>query len=293
MKPLFSRYSFRRSLAHDGEFLFILGSGRSGNTLLRKILMEKYNIYIPAETYAIGPALDSFRRSVFLTWPEQVRLVLSSFEYQYNFDNISKRGLYQVFQRCMEIPEAKRNFGEITGAMWEFLAEGAGVYYTLPGDKTPYNMMSINLIARAFPNGRYVFITRHPYDVCVSYVKMGRYSDLEPAAHRWMVSHQNWLRLATKFPELKTWQLRYEDLVRNPDCSLSEVQRRLGVEKRSVALDDNVFWGDIDVYDHLSGVQSDVTDQFIGKGARTLSQAERKSISAIVAKSCVRFGYEL
>lgn len=36
--------------------------------------------------------------------------------------------------------------------MWEFLAKDVGVSYKLPGDKTPYNIMSINLIARAFPN---------------------------------------------------------------------------------------------------------------------------------------------
>ncbi len=161
------------------------------------------------------------------------------------------------------------------------------------GDKTPYNMMSINLIARAFPNGRYVFITRHPYDVCVSYVKMGRYSNLELAAHRWMISHQNWLRVEKKFPQLKRWLVRYEDLVRNPNGCMSKLQHQLGLQTRSVALSDDVFWGDIGVYDHVQGVQSEVTDQSIGKGARVFSRAERKSISAIASKYCAPFGYEL
>lgn len=92
MNPLLRMHSFTRTSVYDEEFLFILGSGRSGNTLLRKILMKKYNIYIPAETYAIAPALDAFRRSFFLTWSERVRLVLATFEYQDNFDNISRRG---------------------------------------------------------------------------------------------------------------------------------------------------------------------------------------------------------
>lgn len=122
---------------------------------------------------------------------------------------------------------------------------------------------------------------------------MGRYSDLESAAHRWMISHQNWIRLAAKFPKLRKWQLRYEDLVRNPDDSMSALQEWLVVEKRSKPLRDDVFWGDIGVYAHLSVVKSEVTDQSIGKGARILSRAERESIRGIVEKSCAQFGYDL
>ena len=292
-KLRFSRLFKSRSPAFEGNFFFILGSGRSGNTLVRKILMDNYEVYIPAETYKLAEALDSFDRSYFLDWPDRVRLVLSSFEYQKEFSTISRYGLFPVFQKCAVLPREERNFGKIITCLWEYLAVNSGVSFTLFGDKTPYNMVSINSISRAFPKGKYLFITRHPYDVCVSYVKMGRYASLDDAAHRWTLAHHNWQRLLNRYPNLDHKLISYEELVRNPQEQTHGVAQWLGVDKRDIPLGADVFWGDIDVYDHISGVKSAISEQFIGKGAFVLTHSERNRIRAIVGEKACEFGYDL
>jgi hypothetical protein len=39
-------------------FLFIAGAGRSGNTLLRRMMMERLSIYMPPETYVLSRLAD-------------------------------------------------------------------------------------------------------------------------------------------------------------------------------------------------------------------------------------------
>lgn len=41
----------------DYKPFFIIGSGRSGNTLLRRILTKKNGIVIPPETYVLGKVI--------------------------------------------------------------------------------------------------------------------------------------------------------------------------------------------------------------------------------------------
>lgn len=278
---------------YDGDFLFILGSGRSGNTLLRKLLVERFPVYIPAETYVIADALCAFNSTRQLAWTVRVRLVLSFFEYQKDFKTISRKGLYPVFQKCLSLPVGRQKFGDVLFTMWEFLAQDAGVSFVLPGDKTPYNMASINLIKRNFPRGSYIFLTRHPYDVCDSYVKMGRYADVASAARRWKMAHQNFSKLIKSSPNLKTKLIRYESLVSNPKEEVDEVGKWLKLDEREFNLEEEIFWGDMDVYRHISGAKSDVNSDSIGKGARSLDKHDKHIIKDIVGDMSIRFGYQL
>jgi protein-tyrosine sulfotransferase len=279
--------------AYEGDFLFILGSGRSGNTLLRKLLVERYRIYIPPETYAIADALMAFNRTPYLDWSERVRLVLSAFEYQEEFKTISLNGLYPVFKKCVQLSDEEQTFGHILKIMWGVWGREAGVDFDLLGDKTPFNTASINMIKRAFPNAYYLFITRHPYDVCASYVKMGRYADYRSAAQRWDMAHRNWLKMLRKNRKVKSKLVRYEELVTEPFASISNIGAWLGIEERNVDLGEELSWGDIDVYEHHSMVKSEVTTSSIGRGKQSLSQKDRDIIRDVVSHMCEKFEYEL
>lgn len=277
---------------YQGKFIFILGAGRSGNTLLRRLLVERYAIYIPAETYVIPDALAGFNKTKGLDWPIRVRMVLSAFEYQKEFPNISQRSLFPVFESCCGLAAERQTFGDILYVLWEYLAEGAGVSHVLPGDKTPLNTFSINMIARAFPRGLFLFITRHPFDVCVSYLKMGRYNTPEEAAQRWLAAHENWL-VFDKFYDRKSMLVRYEELVQNPSVVIGKMGAWLDVPERQDAIASHMFWGDMDVYAHISNAKADVTDASIGKGARALDRKDREVIRKIVGQTAHKFGYDI
>jgi len=278
---------------YGGDFLFVLGSGRSGNTLIRKLLVERYRIYIPPETYVIAPALMAFNKTQHLHWSERVRLVLSAFEYHEAFETMPTNGLYPVFKECIQLPNGQRTFGHVLEIMWGFWGREAGIDFDLAGDKTPFNMASINVINRAFPNAYYLFITRHPYDVCASYVKMGRYADYESAARRWDMAHRNWLKLRRRNRRIKAKLVRYEELVSEPTTYVSKISAWLGIEERSDCLSEDVSWGDIDVYKHHSAVKSGVNAGSIGRGRKSLSQRDRDVIKNVVAEMSEEFEYDL
>lgn len=287
------RLVLREPAPYRAAFLFLLGSGRSGNTLLRKLLVERYQVYIPAETYVIPEALAAFNRARHLDWPARVRLVLATFEYQTEFHTISRRGLLPVYQNCLALPCENQTFGDILNILWAYLGENASIDYVLPGDKTPLNMYSINMIARAFPNGRFLFITRNPLDVCSSYLKMKRYTSLRDAVLRWQMAHKNWLRFAGQQRDDAAMLVRYEDLVMAPAESVSEIGAWLEVPERSAELPADVFWGDINKHRHHAAVKSTVSPDSIGKGAQSLTPEEVAYVRDNVGVLARRFGYDL
>lgn len=275
-----------------GRFLYILGCGRSGNTLLRKLLVESFQVYIPAETYVIPEALSAFNRSNKFSWDVRVRLVLSFFEYHAEFSTMSMKGLRPVYEECLGLSIKERTFGNILEKLFGFIGRSSGFDYALLGDKTPLNIMSIRLIYRSFPLSNFLFISRHPYDVCYSYLQMGRYGEIEDAARRWRDSHNIWLGFSSNAKGKKLMAIRYEDLVQKPEGVMRAVQRWLVVEDRKVAVPDNAFWGDIGAYKHHSMVNSDVSTLSIGKGVRSLSKADKRVIDRIVGDLKAKFSYE-
>ena len=64
---------------------FIVGSGRSGNTVLRRMLCAHGDLHIPPETYVLGDVIRVFRRHRGLLWRDLVPLVLGKFEFYPEF----------------------------------------------------------------------------------------------------------------------------------------------------------------------------------------------------------------
>ena len=60
------------------EPVFIVGSGRSGNTLLRRILNASNEIYIPPEMKMLNHIISIYHRYSNAPWNELVNLIYSS-----------------------------------------------------------------------------------------------------------------------------------------------------------------------------------------------------------------------
>lgn len=65
--------------------IFIVGSGRSSNILVRRILSNEQDIYIPPETYVLGQVIKDFSNYSKLGWPVLVSLVFSHFNLSEDF----------------------------------------------------------------------------------------------------------------------------------------------------------------------------------------------------------------
>jgi hypothetical protein len=180
--------------------VFVLGTFRSGTTLLRYLLDSHSRISIPAESEFIGslaPLLEDTRNT-------------SGFE---------ALGLDR-----QQVVAHLRSF---TATFFENYARS----WNKPrwGDKTPSYVDHLDLIHRLFPEAQYVVISRHPLDQAHSFSRGGEFvpdqmapfcqpdEDARLGATRfWKDQTDKLLEFSQHHPE-SSHQIRYEDLCSDPE----------------------------------------------------------------------------
>jgi len=179
---------------------FIIGSGRSGNTLLRRILHANEHLFIPPETYVLGKIIKLFRQNKNLSWRNLVYLILSHFEFHKEFDtfNISLRPLAE---RLIRLPKEKRSLAYIINSFYQFYAEEKDLSGKRWGDKTPVNTFHLERIYSVFPDAQFIHIIRDGCDVVWSYFEKGIYNSIELAAKRWLISIKLSKNFGAKHPQ--------------------------------------------------------------------------------------------
>ena len=80
-----------------------------------------------------------------------------------------------------------------------------------------------------WPEARYVHFLRDPRDVARSCVAMGWAGHAAAGVETWLAAEERWDALRVKAPSEQTYELRYEDLVREPEATLSALCDFLGV----------------------------------------------------------------
>ena len=274
--------------------VFIVGSGRSGTTLLRRLLMENGDIYIPPETYVLGPTLQGARKLLRCEWEDLVSYVAGRFEYEpefYHFqiDSLRKFALEQrsagTDRRSVEslLDDLYRHFGR---------EEGCDRYFW--GDKTPYNTFFLSEIATVFPDAKFIGMQRNGCDVVVSYVKAGIYEDYEAAANRWIKSNL----LLERFRKKNAHQLmllRYEDLIAEPDMQLDKVFAFTGIPRTRVSEESNAPQAtlhDAHTLPHLQKSLAPVDAKNSGKGVRILRKDASAKLRGLMNPWLKKLGYE-
>lgn len=112
--------------------------------------------------------------------------------------------------------------------------------------KTPANAARIKVLAKLFPDARWVFIARNPLDVFPSTVKLWRalYSTQglhnPPNLEDWLDDYvldtfQRFTEAYEKdrhlIPAENLVEIRYEDLIKDPIQSMRDIYQRLGLDK--------------------------------------------------------------
>ena len=207
---------------------FIIGSARSGTTLLRTLLTGHSAIAVAPETYFTIPLL---RRADDLTPADAWRVMYSSG----SFDEwpLSVDDLEPAWQACRPstVPEA-------VGAFFQAYREWAGK--EIIGDKTPYHCQHVDLLAQAFPHARFVVLERDGRAVARSAQRT------HFGSGSFLVNAQRWSRDVVAVDRSRRRHpnrfvtIRYEDLTQDPQPVLSEVCAFLDVDFEAAMLDTEV-----------------------------------------------------
>ena len=288
-----SRARYPVSLNEAVSPVFIIGSGRSGNTLLRRILTSGSELYIPPETYVLGRVIKQYRNNPSLKWAEQCNLALGTFGNSKDFETFPTPYLYPLYAKLVALPEDQRSLSCIVISFYEYMMKNAKPSAVRWGDKTPMNSWSLEAINDLLPNTKYVHIIRNGHDVVSSYIKLGRYNDCVEAGRRWVSAVNECHQFAVKYPNAVT-EVRYEGLCQNPETIARSLCAFLNLTFSSdmISGSKNIGeLGDVGVRSHYENVSNPISVSSIGKGLDTLDSDSLKRLNPIIARTMDKFGY--
>lgn len=271
---------------------FIVGSGRSGTTLLRRILMASSEMHIPPEIYCLGTVIEFFRRNRHMSWPYLVNTVLSYYglSKHHNGFDFTLRPLAQELE---QIPTESRSLALIINSIYHYHGKATQQTFTRWGDKAPNNSFNLYRISALFPDAQYIHSVRDGVDVVGSCLAFGRFDSLEATAARWRISVrtvENFIRRHKK----ASFRVRYEELVRNPLAVIPVLCEFLDVpfiESMIHDLTPAKQMGDVGKLAHLSNVRKPITTTSIGKGRRDMSHTEKTKLQKLIGRELKQMGY--
>lgn len=180
--------------------IFIVGTMRSGTTLMRLVLDSHENIAIPQET-GIMRAINAQKFVPFWKWGDQAfkRLGLSDTE----LDEELRRFYGGLFTRYAQAHGKSR---------W--------------GEKTPWHLWHMEQIDRIWPDAVFLGMVRHPGGNVNSYQESWGFS-LSHSITQWQRTNREMVRQAATLGN-RFLLCRYEDLVLRPEQTLRSVLGWLG-----------------------------------------------------------------
>lgn len=156
--------------------------------------------------------------------------------------------------------------------------------------KSPSHTARISTILRLFPKARFIFISRDPFQMIPSAIKMWKYMDyyhglstsLTIDYARYVIEvfkkvETIYLKQKEMLTEENLVEIRYEDLVKDPEGTLKIVTRSLGL---------NEFETDLArLKVTLSGMETYAQDRYI------LRPGDEEMIAKATIEYCKRYGY--
>ncbi|MDQ3916043.1 MAG: sulfotransferase [Actinomycetota bacterium] len=213
----------------DGRLGFmIVGTPRSGTTLVQRLACEIPGVAVPPETHFLYFfAADLYRRRRF---PLDAEAIRAEVELYLELGN----------SRDLEVDPAAiaedlggecRSILDLFAALVRHLAGPAEVY----GEKTPAHVVWWDKLAAAAPWMKFVAVVRHPAAVVASWVEAWPHESWAAAAERWRLDQLRIAEMARALGPRRALVLRYEDVVGDPDGARRAVAQLLGRDAPAVA----------------------------------------------------------
>ena len=212
------------------DFL-VVGSARSGTTLVQRLACEIPGVRMPAETHFFsGFARDLLGRVAFPLSGAALADEIGRF-----LDRDNARGL------DLDIDATMRDLdGTCISpfALFDALVRGLAGPAQVWGEKTPDHLLWWRPIGRAAPWVRFVVVVRDPRAVVASSMSVPWRDNPElrewgPRVHlalaqRWAIDQHQAAGLSTDLGPQRCLVLRYEDVVVDPDAARSNLSNFLG-----------------------------------------------------------------
>lgn len=267
------------------DFL-IVGTARSGTTLVQRLACELPNVYVPPETRFFEAFVPRrLHRVRFPLIGEALRREIVT------YGNLrSSQGLNVDISAVMDRLKGRcESYPQMFDALVASLTpagEGAII-----GEKTPIHLQWWKPIIQAMPKLRLVAVVRDPRSVVASYLQVWKRSHVSVAV-RWH-SDQTSLTEAQAMLGDQLLLLRYEDVVSDPVKTQEELHMFLSARNRDPVHSRPVSRGMITVSSEWwkSQVFEPVTKARVAAWQDTLTPKQADEVLTICWRTAPRFGY--
>ncbi|QKT02462.1 sulfotransferase [Ectothiorhodospiraceae bacterium 2226] len=270
---------------------FVTGTPRSGTKLLRALIKQQPGLWIPDGETNFFPH--------FLTRARTYGDLAERRNFQRLAQDMARTKAYWYWESEGVAPTAEEWYAQCPGYRMPQVLEGlfralyaregapAGPWQRLRwGDKSPAHVERLDVIARHFPASRFVHIVRDPRDVALSAERAWGKHKLR-TAQRWFDAVSAARRVGRAIGSERYLELRYEDLVRDPEREVARVVAFLGApfDPARVQLkrpSENLGWAQ-----GQKGVVSDNAGRF----QRDMAERTRRQIEGLCGPLLDELGY--
>jgi len=278
-------------------FFFIIGRPRSGTYLLRNMFDAHPHVAIPTEGPVIANLYPKYGKKTTWTKKDIKHFLADVFRHK----DIQKWPLNKSeLEKALLAYAGKCTFQTLIKIVYlHFQSAFPKESIHLLGDKNPVYSTNTDKILKAFPDARFIHLTRDYRDNLVSIRKVDFEAPYTPLiVYRWRHSAKLLHALKRKYPH-RFFTLRYEDLVREPEDSLQKVCRFLGIPFKESMLD---FYKkqpqafakhpDKEVEKYHQSLTNPINTKKIGVWKESLPEKEIKMADAVAGKFAALAGYQ-
>ncbi len=245
---------------------FIVGSPRSGTTLLRKLLNRHSLVCVPDETHFIPRLYKPFLREFGRNKQRAVKLL--------NSEPLVQRWNAQLSIEQLQQQTISTAYAHTVNTIMSQRAAADGKPFW--GDKTPGYVHHIPLLQTLFPDARFIHIFRDGRDVALSLTPLSwGANNIHAGAREWRSHISAWFAVSDQLGP-QGYSVRYETLCRDPDTTLRQLCSFLQLPfERSM----------LDGYDIKADAVARWRNQF------NMSPNELAAFELIAAETLVKLGY--
>lgn len=265
----------------DDSPIFIIGTGRSGTTLLRQVLNAHPRIHITHEAAFFSYARHAPKGSSAEAWLERY------FEtFSFAWLRLDPREVREALPR----PLTMEHVNEVARAVMRGKARQKGK--PRYGDKNPLDTHNLSRIFSDFPDPRVIYITRDPRPTVLSFNRMP-FGTCSTLLNSWLCRLQ--FQHVQPFLD-RILEIRLEDLVADPRRTLQSVLRFVGEHWDDAVLDhrSRTSTDDVPPLPWFVGATSEGLNQNISSGGwqQRMSPAWIRLVEKLNRASMQRYGYE-
>lgn len=206
-----------------GAPFFLVGSSRSGTTLLQTLIDSHPDIAIPPESHVylrFGPIVHTY--GDLAAARNRRRLIEALLG-----DAFIEEWRLGVTAAEVEQRLPAHSFVGIVETLFRLYADGQGARRW--GDKTPEHIRHLREIRRDFPGAKLIHLVRDGRDVAEAMQRMIFYPVTAYGVSRiWRDEIRHWQVFCAAEGEADTLVVRYEDLVTDPQATVGSIFRFLG-----------------------------------------------------------------